>query len=144
MAAQIESGIGIDPDLDGLALAHVGELAFLEIPGDPDLGSHQREDLLAGGQIIADLDIALGDPAILRRLDRRPRQVEVGLIQPRLRLLDLALGLKSERPASPIDTVLDAAVITDRAFRDPTLVAKLDAVCGRYFRAQSGRDPADA
>jgi 5'-methylthioadenosine phosphorylase len=59
-------------------------------------------------------------------------------------LLDLALGLKSERPASPIDTVLDAAVITDRAFRDPTLVAKLDAVCGRYFRAQSGRDPADA
>ena len=50
-------------------------------------------------------------------------------------LLELALGLKGERPASPIDTVLDAAVITDRAFWDPTQVAKLDAVCGRYFKA---------
>ena len=51
-------------------------------------------------------------------------------------LAELALSLKGERPPSPIDTVLDAAVITDRSAWDPTLVAKLDAVCGRYFRAR--------
>ncbi len=51
-------------------------------------------------------------------------------------LVELARGLKGERPASPIDTVLDAAVITDRAAWDPTQVAKLDAVCGRFFRAR--------
>ena len=50
-------------------------------------------------------------------------------------LVELARGLKGERPASPIDTVLDAAVITDRAAWDPTQVAKLDAVCGRFFEA---------
>lgn len=35
------------------------------------------------------------------------------------------------RDASPIDTVLDYALITDPAKRDPALLAKLDAVCGR-------------
>ncbi len=53
-------------------------------------------------------------------------------------LLDLALGLKGERAPSPIDTGLDTAVVTDRSAWDPTLVAKLDAVCGRYFKARAG------
>ena len=60
-------------------------------------------------------------------------------------LLAMAQGLKGERPASPIDTVLDAAVITDRARWSPEQVAKLDAVCGRYFKArgatESSRSP---
>lgn len=53
-------------------------------------------------------------------------------------LIDLVAGMKGERPASPIDTVLDAAVITDRAHWDPVQVAKLDAICGRYFKAREG------
>lgn len=46
----------------------------------------------------------------------------------------LAASLPSEREASPIDTVLDFALITDPAMRDPGLTAKLDAVAGRVLR----------
>lgn len=45
----------------------------------------------------------------------------------------LALSLSPPRPASRIDTVLDAALITDAAARDPLLVARLDAVAGRVL-----------
>jgi 5'-methylthioadenosine phosphorylase len=51
-------------------------------------------------------------------------------------LIKLAKGMTGERPASPIDTVLDASVVSAREAWDPTLVAKLDAVCGRYFRTR--------
>lgn len=43
----------------------------------------------------------------------------------------LAHILPATREASPIDTVLDYALITDPAKRDPALWVKLDAVCGR-------------
>jgi 5'-methylthioadenosine phosphorylase len=39
--------------------------------------------------------------------------------------------LVGERPSSPIDTCLDAAIITSPAARDPAMVAKLSAVVGR-------------
>ena len=42
-------------------------------------------------------------------------------------------ALPPERTPSPIDTVLDAALITDPAKRDPALLAKLDAVMGRVL-----------
>jgi 5'-methylthioadenosine phosphorylase len=42
-------------------------------------------------------------------------------------------GLPEERPASPIDTVLDAAIITAPGARDAGLAAKLDAVAGRVL-----------
>ena len=45
----------------------------------------------------------------------------------------LAKSLPQARSASPIDTVLDYALITDPAVRDPALVAKLDAVAGRVL-----------
>ena len=51
-------------------------------------------------------------------------------------LLDLVLHMKGPREASPIDTGLDMAVITDRAAWDPEQVSKLDAVCGRFFKAR--------
>jgi 5'-methylthioadenosine phosphorylase len=51
-------------------------------------------------------------------------------------LLTLAQGMKGERPPTPIDTGLDMAVITDPSAWDPTQVAKLDAVCGRFFKAR--------
>ncbi|MBX9816195.1 MAG: S-methyl-5'-thioadenosine phosphorylase [Sphingomonas sp.] len=43
-------------------------------------------------------------------------------------------ALPPERAPSPIDRVLDHALITDPARRDPALVAKLDAVAGRVLR----------
>ena len=46
----------------------------------------------------------------------------------------LATRLPKERTASPIDTVLDDAIITAPGARDPAMVAKLDAVCGRVLR----------
>lgn len=47
---------------------------------------------------------------------------------------ELAWLLPPERTPSPIDTVLDAALITDPAHRDPAMLAKLDAVAGRILR----------
>jgi 5'-methylthioadenosine phosphorylase len=43
-------------------------------------------------------------------------------------------ALPPERTASPLDTVLDHALITDPAARDPALLARLDAVAGRVLR----------
>lgn len=48
----------------------------------------------------------------------------------------LARGLPRERAPSPIDTNLDNAVITAPVARDAAMLARLDAVCGRYFRAK--------
>ena len=46
-------------------------------------------------------------------------------------VMALLRSLPMERDASPIDTILDTAIITARNARDPSLVAKLDAVAGR-------------
>lgn len=46
---------------------------------------------------------------------------------------DLAGRLTGERPASPIDRTLDAAVVTPPASRDPEAVSKLRAVAGRVL-----------
>jgi len=42
-------------------------------------------------------------------------------------------SLPATRDPSPLDTVLDYALITDPAHRDPTVLAKLDAVAGRVL-----------
>jgi 5'-methylthioadenosine phosphorylase len=49
-------------------------------------------------------------------------------------IVELARRLPPERASSPIDTNLDSAMITAPAARDPAMLARLDAVCGRYFR----------
>jgi 5'-methylthioadenosine phosphorylase len=46
----------------------------------------------------------------------------------------LARALPAERAPSPIDTGLDSAVITAPGARDPAMLARLDAVCGRFLR----------
>ena len=46
---------------------------------------------------------------------------------------ELARALPQTREPSPIDTVLDSALITDPAHRDPALLATLDAVAGRLL-----------
>jgi 5'-methylthioadenosine phosphorylase len=50
-------------------------------------------------------------------------------------LVELAKALPETREPSPIDTVLDMAMITPAEARDPTAMAKLDAVCRRLFQA---------
>jgi 5'-methylthioadenosine phosphorylase len=49
-------------------------------------------------------------------------------------VVELARRLPPERAPSPIDTNLDAALITAAQARDPALLARLDAVCGRILR----------
>lgn len=49
----------------------------------------------------------------------------------RAMVLHLLRALPEERPASPIDTCLDTALITAPHVRDPAVLAKLDAVAGR-------------
>jgi 5'-methylthioadenosine phosphorylase len=43
-------------------------------------------------------------------------------------------SLPKQRAPSPIDTVLDFALITEPGLRDPTLMARLDAVAGRILK----------
>ena len=49
-------------------------------------------------------------------------------------VIELARRLPKERAPSPIDTNLDTALITAAGARDPALLARLDAVCGRVLR----------
>jgi 5'-methylthioadenosine phosphorylase len=50
-------------------------------------------------------------------------------------IVEFARLLPAERASSPIDTVLDAALVTPPEARDHALVAKLDVVAGRVLRA---------
>lgn len=51
----------------------------------------------------------------------------------RAMVVKLIESLPKKRKASPIDTVLDAAVITAPEEQDPALIARLDAVGKRFF-----------
>lgn len=53
-------------------------------------------------------------------------------------LVALAGALPEMRPASPIDTVLDFAIVTPPDQRDPGTMAKLDAVAGRVLQSDRG------
>ena len=53
----------------------------------------------------------------------------------RAAVVALVGSLPSERPASPIDTVLDTALITAPAARDPAMLARLDAILRRVNAA---------
>jgi 5'-methylthioadenosine phosphorylase len=58
-------------------------------------------------------------------------QLSANAAKARAMVVRLLRSLPAERAASPIDTCLDAAIITAKSARDPALVAKLDAVAGR-------------
>ena len=47
---------------------------------------------------------------------------------------EFAKALPAGRAPSPIDTILDSAIITAPESRDPAMLARLDAVCGRVLR----------
>lgn len=74
------------------------------------------------------------------RTDEKPVDVESVIAQlsanadaGRALIGNLAGSLPAIREASPIDNVLDFALITDPAVRDPALTTKLDAVAGRLL-----------
>jgi 5'-methylthioadenosine phosphorylase len=48
-------------------------------------------------------------------------------------VVELARRLPQERTPSPIDTNLDDALLTAPEARDPAMLAKLDAICGRVL-----------
>ena len=52
---------------------------------------------------------------------------------------ELVRALPDHRPASPIDSGLDRAVVTDPAVRDPALAAKLAGICPRLFSVGANR-----
>lgn len=52
---------------------------------------------------------------------------------------ELVRALPQTRPASPIDSGLDRAVVTDPAGRDPMLVRKLAGICPRLFSPDANR-----
>ena len=62
------------------------------------------------------------------------RQLGANAAAARRLVLELARLLPPERTESPLDTVLDTALITDPVHRDPALLASLDAVAGRVLR----------
>jgi len=57
-------------------------------------------------------------------------------------VVELANRLPATRPPSPIDTALDDAILTAPAARDPAMIAKLDAICGRVLGARPASGPA--
>jgi 5'-methylthioadenosine phosphorylase len=61
-------------------------------------------------------------------------QLEANADTARRLVVELARALPQGREPSPIDTNLDSALITAPDARDPALLAKLDAVCGRVLR----------
>jgi 5'-methylthioadenosine phosphorylase len=52
-------------------------------------------------------------------------------------VLELAASLPEARASSPIDTTLNTALITAPEARDPALLARLDAVCGRVLNPKA-------
>ena len=52
---------------------------------------------------------------------------------------EMVRALPEHRPASPIDSGLDRAVVTDPAVRDPALVSKLAGICPRLFSPAAAR-----
>jgi 5'-methylthioadenosine phosphorylase len=50
-------------------------------------------------------------------------------------LTALAAALPPQRSASPLDTVLDSALVTPAAARSPAAMARLDAICRRVLQA---------
>lgn len=60
-------------------------------------------------------------------------QLSANAAKARALVMHLLRGLPEVRPASPIDTCLDSALITAPSARDPELLARLDAVAGRVL-----------
>lgn len=96
-------------------LAREAELPYALAGMVTDYDAWRSED--AGVEAADVLAVMHGNAAIARRA-----------------LAELAAGLPERREPSLIDRALDTAMITMPSARDPRLVARLDAVAGRFFR----------
>jgi 5'-methylthioadenosine phosphorylase len=70
-------------------------------------------------------------------------QLQANAALARAMVANFITALPEQREPSPIDTVLDHAVITAPDAQDPAVLARLDAVGRRLFAARTGR-PAGA
>jgi 5'-methylthioadenosine phosphorylase len=52
-------------------------------------------------------------------------------------IAELAASVPARRAPSPIDTALDGAILTAPEARDPAMIARLDAICGRALGTRS-------
>ena len=68
-------------------------------------------------------------PAMLTQLSAN---AEIG----RRLIVELSRALPAKRSPSPLDSVLDTALITPPGQRNPELLGKLDAICARVLRNQ--------
>ena len=74
------AGEHVDGDVDRLALAHVGQLGFLEVRHHIGAGDrHHRHQLRAGLHELADAQRAVADDAVDRRDDGGVVEIELGL-----------------------------------------------------------------
>ena len=62
-------------------------------------------------------------------------QLQANAATARKLVVELARRLPEKRSPSPIDNVLDSALITAPAARDPAMLARLDAICRRILRS---------
>lgn len=93
-------------------LAREAELPYASVAMVTDYDCWREDEAAVEvGQI---LKVLQGNAAMARDLIRR-----------------LARALPTDRPPSPIDISLDGAIITAPEARDPTMMARLDAVAGR-------------
>ena len=60
-------------------------------------------------------------------------QMHANVAVARRLVVEFARALPPERTPSPLDTVLDGALLTPPSARDPLLLAKLDAIAGRIL-----------
>jgi 5'-methylthioadenosine phosphorylase len=95
-------------------LAREAELPYALLGMVTDYDSWREED--AGVEAAGILDVMHANAGLARAAVRA-----------------LAELLPKRRPASPIDTALDGALLTSPAARDAVLAAKLDAVAGRVL-----------
>ena len=64
-------------------------------------------------------------------------QLQANAATARRLVVELARALPERRPPSPIDTVLDSALITAPGARDPAMLIRLDAICRRVLSRQA-------
>ena len=92
MAAKLAARIGVDPDLNRLAGAHIGELRFLVVGGDPDFVGHEHHQALPGRRKGALRSTQLDDPSGLGCHKVGVFKIQLGLIELGLRLLPRSLS----------------------------------------------------
>ncbi len=92
------AAVHVDFATHALADPQIGELSFLEIAIDPDLGDRaDGHQILADGDVVSGVDVAAGDHAVDLAHDVAVAEVQEGLIEVGVRLQQLGLGLLDRR-----------------------------------------------